>query len=154
MSQINTMDDLFAAGMDDIADLPPVGVPPSGHYNLLVTAQRKQSDKEGGGEYVLVNFKVTAINEVKNPEEADQAAIGLQFSNMTSPVTKEGKYNEYGMGILKELVAPFAAHFGSANFGEALVAMDKVECCATLKRTQDKKDRERFNFRLSDITVL
>lgn len=154
MSTINNIDDLFSASMDDIADLPPVGVPPSGHYNLLVSAARKQSEKEGGGEYILINFKVTAVNEVKDPAEAEQAAIGMQFSNMTSPVTKEGKVNEYGMGILKELVAPFAAHFGSANFGEAILAMDKVECCATLKRTQDKKDKERFNFRLSDITVL
>lgn len=154
MSSINNIDDLFSASMDDIADLPPVGVPPSGHYNLLVSASRKQSDKEGGGEYILISFKVTAINELKDPAEADQAAIGMQFSNMTSALTKEGKVNEYGMGILKELVAPFAAHFGSSNFGEAILAMDKVECCATLKRTQDKKDKERFNFRLAEITVL
>jgi hypothetical protein len=128
-------------------------VPPSGHYNLEVSADRK-AGKDGKQDFIVVNFKVTAVNEVKDPMEAEQAAVGMQFSNITSPMTKEGKVNEYGMGILKEIIMPFAAHFGSSNFGEAIQAMDKVECCATLKRTVDKKDAERFNFRLSDITVL
>lgn len=150
---ITSIDDLFSASMDDIADLPPVGVPPSGHYNLLVTAERKEG-KDGKQDYILVNFEVTEINEVKDPAEADQAAVGMKFSQITSPMTKEGKVNEYGMGLLKEIIAPFATHFGSANFGDAIVAMNKVECCATLRRTKDRKDPERFNFRLSDITVL
>ena len=33
------MDALMNASMDEIDDLPPIGVPPTGHYNLLVSAE-------------------------------------------------------------------------------------------------------------------
>lgn len=152
-TNLNSIDDLFAAGMDDIADLPPMGVPPSGHYNLLVTIERKQGEN-GKGEYLSQAFEVTAINEVKDPAEADQVAVGMKFNSSTSVLTKEGKLNEYGLGLLKELVAPFAAHFGAGSFGEAIQHINKVECCAVLTRTKNRKNADQFNFRLSDITVL
>lgn len=150
---ITDMDALFNSTMDSIEDLPPVGCPPTGCYNLLATATREVS-KESGNEYVRFQYEVTAINEVKNPEEESQAAVGMKWSEIFSPFKKDGTANEWGQKFMKQAIQPFAAHFGSATFGEAIEAINKVEVMATLVRTQDKKDAERFNARLSNVTVL
>jgi hypothetical protein len=148
------IDSLMDAAMDDLEDLPPVGVPPTGHYNLCVSAERKQSTKDGGGEYFQFSYVVEAINEVKDGLEEAQAAVGQKFSQMFSPLKKDGTVNEWGVGFLKEAVAPFSAHFGTPKMGETILAIQNVTIAASLVRTVDKKDAERFNFKLKDVVVL
>ena len=145
-------DDLMDMDMTSIEDLPPVGIPPTGHYNLLVTATREC--KDGGNEFVKFAYTVESVNEVKNPAEQDQAAVGMNFVEFFSPLKKDGTVNEWGMKFLKQSMAPFAQHFGGASFSEVLANIDKVSIAASLVRVQDKKDADRFNFRLSDVIVL
>lgn len=145
-------DDLMNMSMDEIEDLPPMGVPPTGHYNLLVTATREE--REGGNEYIKFNYVVEAVNEVKNPSEANQAAVGMSFTEFFSPLKKDGTVNDFGMKFLKQAMQPFAAHFGGTSFEEVLGNINKVSIAATLVRYADKKDDSRFNFRLSDVIVL
>lgn len=144
---------LLDASMDDIADLPPTGVPPAGHYRLSVTASRERSDKSGS-EYFKFSYEVLEVGELKNPEEAGEVAVGMKFSQMFSPFKKDGTPNEFGMGFLKEAVAPFAAHFGITRLGEALSQINQVQVSAVLTRRRDKKDEERWNFNLKDVVVL
>ena len=150
---ITDMDALFDADMDAIEDLPPVGVPPTGCYNLLVSASREVS-KESGNEFVKFSYEVTAINEVKNPEEANQAAVGMKFTEFFSPFKKDGTPNEWGQKFMKQAIKPFAEHFGVRSFGEALAQINKVEVMAVLVRVADKKDPDRISARLSDVTIL
>lgn len=150
---IRDLDSLMDASMDDIDDLPPVGVPPSGHYNLSVTAERKENNDKTG-EYIKFSYEVEAVNEVKDPAEESQAAVGMKFSQMFSPIKKDGTPNEYGIGFLKEAVAPFSAHFGTPKMGETIAQINKVSVAASLTRRVDKKDAERFNFSLKDVVVL
>jgi hypothetical protein len=145
-------DDLMDMNMTDVEDLPPVGIPPTGHYNLLVTATRES--KDGGNEFVKFAYTVESVNEVKNPAEQDQAAVGMNFVEFYSPLKKDGTVNEWGMKFLKQSMAPFAAHFGGSSFSEVLTSIDKVSVAASLVRTVDKRDTDRFNFRLSDVIVL
>ena len=145
-------DDLMDMAMDDIEDLPPVGCPPTGHYNLLVTASREAP--KDSGEYIRFSYTVESINEVKNPEEESQTAIGQVFSDRFSPVKKDGTVNEWGMKFLKQAMAPFAAHFGGNSFSEVLQSIDHVSIAASLTRTVDKKEPDRFNFKLADVIVL
>lgn len=147
------LDAVMDAGMDDIDDLPPVGVPPSGHYNLCVTASRK-SNKDATGEYVQFEYLVEAINELKDPAEAGQAAEGMKFSTNFSPIKKDGTVNEWGLGFLKEAVAPFSLHFGTAKMGDTIAQINKVSIACSLTRKVDKKDPDRFNFSLKDVVVL
>lgn len=152
-NQFQDFDALLSANMDDLDDLPPMGVPPTGHYNLEVTAERKQNaDKTG--EYVQFSYEVLAVNEVKNAEEADQAAPGMKFSERFSPFKKDGTVNEYGIGFLKEACKPFSAHSGTSNVGETIQQIQKIVVAAELVRRVDKKDPERFNFSLKNVTVL
>lgn len=147
------LDALMDASMDDIDDLPPVGVPPTGHYGLIVSATREVSETSGN-EYIKFSYEVESVNEVKDPEEQSQAAVGQKFTQIFSPFKKDGTVNEFGLGYLKEACAPFAAHFGTTTMGAAIAAIDKVSVAATLVRKQDKKDKERFNFSLRDVVVL
>ena len=94
------LDSLMDASMDDIDDLPPVGVPPTGHYNLLITASREAS--QAGSEYIKFSYEVEAVNEVKDAAEESQAAVGMKFTQIFSPFKKDGTVNEYGLGFLKE----------------------------------------------------
>jgi hypothetical protein len=150
---IRDLDSLLDASMDDIDDLPPIGVPPSGHYNLLVTAERKEN-KDKTSEYIQFSYEVEAVNEVKDPAEESQAAVGMKFSQMFSPVKKDGSINEYGIGFLKEAVAPFSAHFGTTKMGDTIALIKKISVAASLSRRVDKKDADRFNFSLKDVVIL
>ena len=147
-------DSLLNSSMDDLDDLPPVGVPPTGHYTLVVSAERVTPTEPGKNEYIKFSYEVEAVNEVKNPEEESQAAVGMKFSQIFSPFKKDGTVNDFGVGFLKEAIAPFAAHFGTRGIGEALQAINKVSVAASLIRKQDRKDPERFNFSLKDVVVL
>lgn len=147
------LDSLMNASMDDIDDLPPVGVPPTGHYNISVTASRETSESSGS-EYIKFSYEVEAVNEVKNPEEEKQAAVGQKFTQIFSPFKKDGTVNEFGLGYLKEACAPFSAHFGTRAMGETIAQINKISVAASLVRRQDKKDPERFNFNLRDVVVL
>jgi hypothetical protein len=145
-------DALMDASMDAIADLPPMGVPPTGNYTLDVTASREKSDK--GGEYVRFTYEVVEVNEVKNEEEAADAAAGQKFSASFSPFKKDGTLNEIGMGFLKEALNPFRVHFGTSTTGETLAAIQGVRVVATLVRKADKREEGRFKFNLKDVVVL
>lgn len=147
-------DSLLNSSMDDLDDLPPVGVPPTGHYTLVVSAERVTPTEAGKNEYIKFSYEVEAVNEVKNPEEESQAAAGMKFTQSFSPFKKDGTVNDFGVGFLKEAIAPFAAHFGTRGIGEALQAINKVTVAASLIRKQDRKDPERFNFSLKDVVVL
>lgn len=149
---MSSFDDLMDMSMDDVEDLPPVGVPPTGHYNLLVSATRES--KDGGNEFIKFAYTVESVNEVKNADEESQAAVGQNFVEFFSPLKKDGTVNEFGMKFLKQAMAPFAAHFGGANFSAVLQSIDKISIAASLTRTKDKKDADRFNFRLADVVIL
>lgn len=147
------IDALLNASMDDIEDLPPIGVPPSGHYNLEVTATREQSqDKKS--EYIKFSYSVLAINELKNPEEAADAAEGMKFDNIFSPVKKDGTPNTTSIGLLKQALAPFKEHFGTTTVGETMANINKVAIAASLVRRQDKREEDRYRFALKDVIVL
>lgn len=148
----DNVDALLNASMDDMADLPPVGAPPSGHYNLEVTASREKS--EAGSEYFKFAYEVVAINELKNEAEAGEVKVGQKFSQMFSPFKKDGTINELGIGFFKEALAPFSAHFGISGVGDTLAQINKVTIAASLTRRPDRKDPERMNFSLKDVVVL
>ena len=152
-NQFADLDALMASGMDDLEDLPPVGVPPTGHYNLAVTVERK-ANKEATSEYIQFSYVVEAINGLKEESEADQAAVGMQFTQNFSPLKRDGTINKFGVGFLKEALAPFAQHFGTGNIGSLCEQVQHVSVAATLTRRVNKKESDRFDFSLKDVVVL
>lgn len=150
-----SMDELLDASMNDLMDLPPIGVPPTGSYVFEVSAGREKA-KEGDGEYIKFNYTVIECAEVKHEEEAEDplAKAGSTFTEFFSPFKKDGTINDKGLGFLKARLAPFSAHFGVEKVGETLATVNKVQISASLIRTQDKRDETRHNARLSDVIIL
>lgn len=155
MSDMNfgSMEDILNAGMDDLMDLPPMGVPPSGHYNLNVTATMEKA-KEGNGQYIKFEYVVEAINELADPATENEVKVGQKFTEMFSPMKKDGGVNEMGIGFLKERLKPFAAHFNTNGVGETLQEVRKVTVAAALTRRPAKKEGERDNVSFADVVVL
>lgn len=149
---LTDFDALMDASMDDIDDLPPIGVPPTGNYTLDITASREKSDK--GSEYVKFSYLIEEVNEIKDEAEAGEAAAGQKFMEMFSPFKKDGTVNEIGMGMLKERLVPFSGHFGTPKVGETLSQITNIKAVASLVRTADRKEEGRFRFILKDVTIL
>ena len=145
-------DAVLAAGFDDLADLPPMGVPPSGCYTLSVTASSETA--KDGGKYIKFAYTVLNVDSVNNEEEAAGAANGMQFAERFSPIKKDGTVNTTGIGFLKAALRPFQVHFSTNTVGETLEQINGVTVVASLLRTPDRREEGRWNFKLSDVTVV
>lgn len=144
---------LLDASMDDLDDLPPVGAPPSGHYNLTVSLNiEKIGDPEK--DVVVAEFVVDAINELKDEEERSEVAVGQQFKQFFHLTKKDGTANKFGVGSLKQLCGPFAERLGTKNMREIINGVKQMAITATIKRTVNRKNEDQFNLTVKDIVLL
>ena len=152
---LNNMDDLLNMSMEDLPELPPRGVPPTGSYDLEVSAKRVEGE-DGKAGYLSFEFTVLAVKELKHEEEAADplAKVGAKFTENFFPIKKDNTANETGMGFLRERLATFAATFGTTTVGDTLAAVNQVKISASLTRVQDKKNEDQFNARLKDVVLL
>lgn len=147
------IDELLNASMDDLEDLPPIGVPPSGHYNLTVTFDIEKIG-EDDKEVVTASYTVDAINEMKDPDEAGEVAVGQNFKEFFHLTKRDGTLNKYGVGTLKQRLAVFAERAGTKNIGELVNGTKQMQVAATLKRTQNRKNEDQYNVNFKDMILL
>jgi hypothetical protein len=147
------LDALLDASMDDLDDLPPIGVPPSGHYNLTVSFEIKEigDDKK---EVICASYIVDAINELKDDEERNEVAVGQQFSEFFHLTKRDGAPNKFGIGTLKERLKPFAERFGTTKIGELIKEVKQVSIAASVKRKVNKKNEDQYNMSMSEVILL
>lgn len=161
----DSLDELLDASMDDVEGLPPSGVPPTGHYNLTVTAERGLVGGAGKEkEAVTFSYTVDAINELANPEEAADAAIGMSFTENFIPKGKDGKPNVRAIGALKNRLDVFTKHFNidpssKGAMGETINKIQAIQICAAIKKVPQKMEdgtlsEEFFNARIKDVTII
>ena len=158
MSQENNalfanLDALLDASMDDLDDLPPVGVPPSGHYNLTVTFGLKEIGEEKK-EVICAEYVVDAVNELKNEDEASEVAPGQSFMEFFHITKRDGTPNTYGIGKLKESLKPYVERAGTSNIRELINTVNQWAITASLKRKQNPKNEDMFNMQLKDVILL
>ena len=138
------MDSLFAASLDDIADLPSYETPSKGAYIATVSTNVKDI---GGKPAVEAEFTIVETVELE-AGETKVAAPGSRFS------TAFILGNSISEGKLKEFLAPFGAHFGTSNIGELVRDNIKdVTISFTMKHRKDKTDPEKFYPDVRNITV-
>jgi len=152
----DNIDDLLDAKMDDIDELPPLAVPPTGNYTCEVTIERKEVQ---GKDALLTSYKVIAVGEVANEEEAGEVTIGQQWQNGCFTKKKDGKTNETGIAMFKTSLRPFAQHFfpdtwGSTSIGEIVNKVVGVHCNITLRRVERKDSDGEYNARIKSVIVL
>lgn len=150
------MDTLLDAEIDDLNDLPPYGIPPTGHYNLKVNSQLDTTDEKR--QKFVLDFEIEAINEFSDKvTEEDKAAtaVGQKFRMYISPFDKEGRPSEMGIGQLKEFAKPFAKALNTRTVSETMAAIRDIHIAASMTRTPNRKDPEGLpNGRIKDIIVL
>lgn len=153
----DNVDDLLGATMDDVSELPPLAIPPTGSYTLKVSIARKEV---GGKDALVTSYEVVEVHEVANEDEKGEVVVGQQFQNGTYTKKKDGKANEMGIAAFKGSLVPFAAHFfpgseGTTTLGEIINKVDGILVLAQLKRTPKKDGADdEFNFRMKSVTVL
>ena len=144
-AQFGSLDDLFSASLDDIADLPAFEAPPPGAYVLTVKTEVKEINNKPA---VAANFTVVETVELKDPE-AKPVVPGTQFSIafILGSNIAEGK--------LKLLLAPFAEHFGTSKVGELVRdhLAEEVTIAATITNRKDKEDPDRVYADVKNIVV-
>ena len=150
---LTSLDALLGAMMDDLDDLPPMGVPPSGHYNLTVTFDIKKIGDDNK-EVIAAEYTVDEINELKDEAERGDVAVGMKFTEFFHVKKKDGSTNTFGIGKLKQRLAPFASLTEDRSVGGVISAVKQIAVAATIKRTVNKKNEDQFNVDLKDIVVL
>lgn len=147
MSEATTsmsLDSLFSANLDDLADLPSFETPAPGSYILTVSMDTKQINNKDA---IEAAFEVVEVVELANPSDKAVPA-GTKFS------TAFFLDNEFGLGNLKKFLAPFSAHFGQGNIGTLIRDdMKNVQIACSVKNRKDKNDPSKVYASVDNITV-
>lgn len=143
IKSVASIEDLFAASIDDIADLPSFEVPVKGSYILSVSAEIKKVNEKD-----VVETAYTVVELVEPATPGETAVPGTKFSAIYMID------NEFGIGNLKKFLAPFAAHFQQSNVGALIQEIKDVQIAATLGHRKDKTDPDKVYAVVSNITVV
>lgn len=143
MKQASSIDELFSASLDDLADLPSFETPPAGAYILNVTMAVKEINKK---QAVEASFEVVETIELAD-DSATEVAVGTKFSSAFMIG------NEYGLGNLKKFLVPFQAHFNAPNIGALIEELKDVQISGTIKTRADKEDPSKIYGSVVNITV-
>lgn len=139
----SSMESLFSASIDDLADLPAFEAPPPGSYILSVTLDVKRiSEKDA----VEASFAVVETGELSDATNKP-VAPGTKFS------TAFFIENEFGLGNLKKFLVPFQEHFGAANIGALVGEIKDVTISGLITNRKDKNDPDKKYASVSNITV-
>jgi len=154
-SAFDNLDDLLDADLDDLDDLPPLGAPPTGAYDMTVTMEMRTVPIKGVEKEVLIaDFIVIEMKQVKNEAELlneDGTAInleGMKFGQMFNTDTA------VGVGYLKAFLKPFREHFEVNKIRELIPMIKDVRIFGVVKRTMDKNDPEKTYGKVSRVVVL
>ena len=144
LAQFADVNALFAASLDDLADLPSFEAPAPGAYILDVSLDVKEV---GGKQCVEAGFVVVELVEAADPE-AKVAVPGTNFNTLFM------LGNEFGVGNLKKFLAPFAAHFGTNNIGDLVTEHVKnVRIAGSVKNRKDKEDPTKVYASVDNVVI-
>lgn len=140
---LNSVEDLFSANIEDLADLPAYETPPAGSYILRVSCDVKKINEKDA---VEAAYEVVETVELADPSSTPSVP-GTKFSQAFM------LNNEYGVGNLKKFLAPFQEHFGAANIGALLGEVKDVTIAATIKNRKDKNDPDKVYASVTNISI-
>jgi hypothetical protein len=125
---------LLDMNLDDLADLPEFIVPPAGAYQATIISM--ESKKIGDHPAVEIKFRLNSVEELSDVSETPPAA-GTECS--TSFMTD----NEFGVGALKAVLKPLAAHFSTTTPRETMAASAGAEVLLVTKVRKGKKGTDK-----------
>lgn len=142
--QFESLDALFGASLDDIADLASFETPKSGTYILRCSTGTKKINKKDA---VTADFEVVETIELKDPDDVPSKE-GTKF-NIAFIMG-----NKFSEGRLKQFLVPFAEHFQEKNVGVLIrdTVKDVIITCQLGNRA-DKDDPEKIYATIKNIEV-
>lgn len=152
-AQFKSLDDLFDADLEDIADLAGFETPPAGAYILTVSTETKDINDNPA---VVANFTVVETVELKVQDETSKkyrppVADGTMFS------TAFILGNAYSEGNLKKFLAPFGEHFGISGKGSVGIlvrdTIKDVRIAATVTNRVSKDDEDVIYAGIKNIQI-
>jgi hypothetical protein len=138
---------LLDTDLDDIETLPGFETPSAGQYVLKLTTALKKVNKN-----INIETSYELVECIKKDNDSDPDSMpGTKFSQLytiksgdTDPEKKK-EAERMGKGKLKELLLGIAESTGEGNL--MILVRDVIASCivtATVKRRQDREDKERF----------
>jgi hypothetical protein len=148
-AQFDSLDDLFAASLDDIADLASFATPPKGAYIATVSTDTKEINGKGA---VEAAFTIIETVELEEPETDTIPAPGTKFSIAFI------LGNNIAEGKLKQFIAPFAEHFedtGPGCIGRLVrEEIKEITIAFTMKHRKDKEDKDKVYPDIRNISIM
>jgi len=139
--------DILDKSIDDLMDLPKKDPPPNGHYRLQLKGGFKEINNKPK---IVFTYKVLEPLELANPADMENLKENVEFDEMFDPFGG----NEISEGYFKAAIKPIAEHFKVAQLRDVLsVIQAGIEVFGTVKKTQDKDDKERYYGKVSNIVV-
>jgi hypothetical protein len=123
---------LLDTELSDLASLEEFKVPPVGRYVMQVETETKD---DGEHPKVVITYTMMEVKEVVNADDVPPKP-GDKFSESFNID------NKYGVGKLKKILLPYAAHFGTTKTGETLEVLEGCMIEGTVRRREDKKNQD------------
>ncbi len=154
MADTFDFDALLDKSIDDLADLPEFKVPDTGMYKLTVQASTKIINDKPAVQVDVTVREVVELVDTTIPE-ADRAKNGDKFNLLFILKNDKGEDMEISWGRLKEFSQPFQTHFNEGHLGKLLSGplAQPVDITAKIVKKARKDDKEKFDARISDISI-
>jgi len=132
----NSLDNLFDATLDELADMPSISLFPNGAHKVRL--EFKIDTKKVAMQMTMhyVEPLELASPDATPPAKDDKNTI---FFNLKK---KDGGANEYAQGALKEVVKPLQAAFGGNTTAEVLENAKNAEVAVVTKIRLGKGEYE------------
>ena len=137
MNTANTanIDSILAVSLDDLPDLPEFKVYPAGAHRTLIKFEKKQI-----GEHPAIEAKFTMVETVELTDPAKDTPVEAGTESSVAFMLD----NEFGLGKFKEIMKPFAAHFGHSNLSQLLEEAAGTEVLVSTKVRQNKEKTQSY----------
>lgn len=143
MPELDNLDQILDATLDDLDDLPEFKPFPAGGHKVLASFS---VDKVNNKPVIKLDFKYIEKLELADPQdevpkEGDVASTMFMLDN------------EYGVGNFKKCAAPFREALGFGSNREIVEGVKDVECIIITTIRKDKKDPDREYLNIKEIMV-
>lgn len=134
-SNMDMLNGLLDANLDDLADLPEFGTYPPGAHKVTIKWESKTVNN-----HPCIELQMIAVEteELANPEADQPLAVGAQGSVLYM------LDNEFGQGNLKRTIKPLAAETGLSSLREIIDATQGMEVTVVTKVRQNKDKTQSY----------
>ena len=145
MSDAN-IDSLLAMSLDDLPDMPEFKVYPAGAHRVTMKFEKKQI---GTHPAVEAKFTMIATEELTDPAKDQPVDAGTESS------VAYMLDNEFGLGNLKEILKPLAAHFGIAGVVPLIEATNEANLeVVIVTKTRQNKEKTQTYLEITQLIVV